>query len=84
MNADGSAESRLTNHVEWDRSPSWSPDGNRVAFISNRDWYHEIYAVNLNSYDLTQLTFQLGTLSTGKLVAGWETHNVRLRPRRKR
>ncbi|HIM55935.1 MAG TPA: translocation protein TolB, partial [Candidatus Latescibacteria bacterium] len=28
MNADGTGQTRLTDNLAWDESPSWSPDGN--------------------------------------------------------
>ena len=36
MNADGSAQTRLTNNPATDNVPSISPDGTKVAFSSDR------------------------------------------------
>ena len=33
MNADGTGLKQLTNHPEWDHSPAWSPDGQRIVVI---------------------------------------------------
>ena len=34
---DGQAPRRLTRHEAFDNYPAWSPDGTRIAFVSNRD-----------------------------------------------
>src|SRR6266540_1795570 len=37
MNADGSAQTRLTNTFENDDSPAWSADGTKIVFRSDRE-----------------------------------------------
>ena len=44
--ADGTNTTRLTNNIDFDRSPSWSPDGEKIAFTSDRDGNTEIYVMN--------------------------------------
>jgi Tol biopolymer transport system component len=44
--ADGTNITRLTNNIDFDRSPSWSPDGEKIAFTSDRDGNTEIYVMN--------------------------------------
>jgi Tol biopolymer transport system component len=46
MNADGSGPRRLTPDSARNRAPSWSPDGRKIAFVSNRDGNQEIYVMN--------------------------------------
>lgn len=48
---------RLTDHVASDYSPVWSPsDGRSIAFVSTRDGNQEIYLLDLDTLDLTNLT----------------------------
>ena len=56
MNADGSDETRLTLGTH-DFEPSWSPDGQRIAFHSFRDSEAaEIYVMNADGSNPTRLT----------------------------
>ena len=47
---------RLTNDPARDSYPAWSRDGQRIAFASTRTGVHEIYSMNAEGGDLTQLT----------------------------
>ena len=53
---DGAGLTNLTNAPSQDFFPAWSPDGSRLAFISNRDGNTEIYLVNPDGSGLTNLT----------------------------
>ena len=57
MDTDGGNQVRLTNHPEEDSNPSWSPDGRRIAFVSNRDkGYDHIYVMDSDGRHSTKLT----------------------------
>jgi hypothetical protein len=56
MDADGGAQTRLTEDPGEDFSPSWSPDGTRLAFVSTRDGNSEIYVMNADGSGQTRLT----------------------------
>ena len=76
MNADGSALSRLTNNPTVDVFPSWSPDGTRIAFTSDREGGPEIYIVNADGTDLTRLTDNTANDVLPSLVAGRQSNRV--------
>jgi Tol biopolymer transport system component len=47
---------RLTFNPTTDRSPVWSPDGQQIAFESERDGTTQIYIVNLDGSNMRRLT----------------------------
>ena len=64
MAADGKNQRRLTNNPASDHSPSWSPDGKRIAFVSRRDGHFigegglssEIYVMDADGGNQQNLT----------------------------
>lgn len=46
MNTDGTDVVNLTRNAWFDGWPSWSPDGSRIAFSSNRSDTYQIYVMN--------------------------------------
>jgi TolB protein len=56
MNADGSAQTDISNNPAGDIAPAWSSDGTRIAFASNRDGNFEIYKMNADGSAQTRLT----------------------------
>lgn len=55
MNADGTDVVNLTRHPWFDGWPSWSPDGRRIAFSSNRSDPYQIYVMNADGSGLMQV-----------------------------
>lgn len=54
--SDGSGQVQLTDGTAEDWGPAWSPDGNRIAFTSERDGNREIYVMNADGSGETRLT----------------------------
>ena len=54
MNADGSEEIRLTHHPGDDFDPAWSPNGEHIAFVSERDHkgLYDIYLMDPNGENI--------------------------------
>ena len=50
MDNDGGNQRRLTNNRDADSSPSWSPDGKRIAFASDREGRVNIHGIP--TYDI--------------------------------
>jgi Tol biopolymer transport system component len=58
MNIDGSGLTDLTNNPAIDQEPTWSPDGMRIAFASNRDgdpYSSSIYTMKADGDDVKRL-----------------------------
>ena len=56
-NADGTEQQRLTNNPANDMVPSWSPDGKKIVFDSDRDGNLEIYVMNADGSNQIRLTY---------------------------
>jgi len=74
MNSDASDIRQITSHPADDSQPSWSPDGRKIAFLSERSGQDEIYVMNPDGTDVEQLTellvlkSDLGWSSDGRMI----------------
>jgi serine/threonine protein kinase len=57
VNRDGSGWRDITNDVQYDRYPRWSPDGSQIAFASDRGGNYEIWICNADGTNFRQITF---------------------------
>jgi len=66
MNADGTNPVRLTNDAASDVNPAWSPDGSKIAFVTDRDntrdGHAEIYVMNADGTNPVRLAGGLGAV----------------------
>ena len=59
MDDDGGNLLRLTSNPALDYDPSWSPDGDRIAFVSNRNrGIEQIFVMDSDGQNVTELTTQ--------------------------
>ena len=56
MRIDGSDPRQLTRNDADDTSPSWSPDGKGIAFVTDRDGNREIYVMQADGNEQINLT----------------------------
>ena len=47
---------RLTNNDSFDEYPSWSPDRTKIVFTSNRDGNYQIYTMNADGTNQTNIS----------------------------
>jgi TolB protein len=56
MNRDGSGKRRVTNHPMGDVTPTWSPSGTQLAFVSDRTGGPQIYLVEVDGTGLRRIS----------------------------
>ncbi len=57
VNTDGTIARRVTNSKSIDISPTFSPDGSKMAFVSSRNGLPQLFVQDLVSGDVKRLTF---------------------------
>jgi len=56
VRADGTVLTNVTKDTALDSEPSWSPDGKRLAFVSDRSGNPEVFVANRDGSGVIQLT----------------------------
>jgi tricorn protease len=67
VDASGGRAERLTIHEAYEAQPRWSPDGERVAFTSDRAGNDDLYVMEAAGSTPQRLTYH----STGDALGGW-------------
>jgi Tol biopolymer transport system component len=57
VNVDGTGLVQLTSDPGFDGNPAWSPDGGQIVFTSDRTGVGQVYVMDANGGNVTQLTF---------------------------
>jgi len=60
MDADGTNVQKLTDTPFFDEDPTFSPDGSKIAFVSDRDGNYELYVMNIDGSELHNITRHAG------------------------
>ena len=58
MDADGGNRENLSNHPVDDMDPDWSPNGTKIAFVTNRnDGVYQVYVMDADGSNQIRLTY---------------------------
>ena len=71
MNPDGTGQTRLACIPAYDVHPSWSPDGSKIAFQSDRDGRDQIYVMNADGTGQTSLSDNTAFDEEPAYSSGW-------------
>lgn len=90
MNGDGSQQTNLTMEFDDDIQASWSPDGTRIVFVSNRSPFitaaYQIYVMDADGNDPVALTDNSGSKEPDwspdgqAIIFSWGDHLYRMKP----
>jgi len=68
LDAVSGATTRFTSDPAWDAFPTWSPDGSRIVFTSNRSGVYDLYRKSSSGVGAEELLYQS---SEGKGPNSW-------------
>lgn len=71
VDSEGGRATPITNHIEMDWNPVWSPDGKAIAFASNRFGSTDIFVVPATGGKVQRVTYHSGS----ELPTDWPTAN---------
>jgi Tol biopolymer transport system component len=74
VNADGGGDRRLTAQPGENLGPVWSPDGQRIAYVSTQDGSAQIYVMNSDGSGQTKLT----SAPAANAYPGWSPDSRRI------
>ncbi|HVE51164.1 MAG TPA: protein kinase, partial [Casimicrobiaceae bacterium] len=77
MNPDGSGQRRLTHAKARDAGPTFSPDGKRIAFSSQRGGQIEIFVMNADGTEQRRLT-NFSANGLGAVAPAWSPDGKRI------
>jgi len=79
VDANGAKPTQLTHTaVGSSNAPSWSPDGTRIAFASDRTGVPEVYTMKTNGTDVRRLTLPTPPIYPSGNVPVWSPNGSRL------
>jgi dipeptidyl aminopeptidase/acylaminoacyl peptidase len=72
MNADGSNARQLTDaDYPWNDDPTWSPDGERIAFRANRGGFIDIYVMDAEGRSISQQLTHNAEIDQDRAPSWW-------------
>ena len=71
MQADGSQQTGLFDTADYDHAPTWSPDGQHIAFVSNHEAKPGIWVMQVDGRQLTNLTHSLRADTDTDTAPAW-------------
>lgn len=68
---EGGQATRLTIHEAYDARPKWGPDGESIAFVSDKFGNDDLFLMDMDSRNRQRITYH----STGDMLTGWTPDN---------